>query len=156
MRRECNYVCVVYVYVAAFYNEGMSMAAIAAYVRQLREAQGISRDRLGEMVGTAGNNIWRIEDQGQEPRGGLLILIIEALRGSFDDAVALLRDDVGEDEGRRRAMARLTVAQQARINAFTSGQGAEEAADAADLIRSDPELRRAILRLADAMRDEPR
>lgn len=52
------------------------MAAIAAYVRQLRDAQDISRSRLAELVGTSDNNIWRIEEQGQEPRGGLLLLII--------------------------------------------------------------------------------
>lgn len=121
----------------------MGMAAIAAYVRQLRDAQDISRSRLAELVGTSDNNIWRIEEQGQEPRGGLLLLIIQALHGSIDDAASLLRADADESEGRQRAMTRLS-----NRHAIDSERGTA----LAERILTDPDLRDALIRVADSLR----
>lgn len=119
------------------------MPAIAAYVRQLRDAQDISRSRLAEIVGTTDNNIWRIEEQGQEPRGGLLLLIVRALNGSLDDAAELLRDDATENEGRRRAMTRLSSKSEIET---------ERSLALAQRVLSDPDLRDALIRVADGLR----
>jgi transcriptional regulator with XRE-family HTH domain len=71
----------------------MGMNGVAAYLRVLREDQGLSREKLAEMIGVAGNTIWRIEDGRQEPGGAILLNLIATLRGSYEDVRRLLSDN---------------------------------------------------------------
>jgi transcriptional regulator with XRE-family HTH domain len=128
----------------------MGMVAIAAYVRQLRDAQGISREHLADMVGTSGNNIWRIEEKGQEPRGGLLLLIVQALKGSLDDTALLLREDASEEHARHLARERL-AAEYRQINDMVTNP--DTAAIAHKRVH-DPNFWTAVERAAQSLADD--
>lgn len=69
------------------------MNGVAAYLRVLREDRGLSREKLAELVGVAGNTIWRIEDGRQEPGGAILLNLIATLRGNYEDVRRLLSDN---------------------------------------------------------------
>lgn len=60
------------------------MKAVGAYLRALRESQGLSQGKLAEMVGVAGNTIWRIEAGKQEPRADALAAILTAVHGRIE------------------------------------------------------------------------
>lgn len=68
------------------------MRAVGAYLRALRAQQGISQGRLTELVGVAGNTIWRIEAGDQEPRAGQFAAILTALHGRIEDIQRLITD----------------------------------------------------------------
>jgi transcriptional regulator with XRE-family HTH domain len=73
------------------------MVNVATYLTTLRAAKGYSRSRLAELVGTTEMSILRIEKQGQEPGGPLLVRLIEVLGGSWDVVTRLVKADDGED-----------------------------------------------------------
>ena len=129
------------------------MTGMGTYIRTLREGQGITRAWVAERVGTSDTSVYRIEKGDQAPATVLLIGIVNAIRGSFEDVEELLRNDGAKAEkGKSLAESRLTLTQQARITAVQDEIGVDNAAEAATLIQNDPALRKAILRLADAMR----
>lgn len=132
------------------------MAGVGAYFRTLREKQGITRAWVADHSGTSETSLYRIELGKQKPGLEIMLGIIDAVHGSISDVRALLGDkNAREPEGLARAERYLSESQQAKIAAFQEEIGVENAAAAADLVLRDPELRRAILRLADAMRDAP-
>lgn len=73
------------------------MVNVATYLTTLRAAKGLSRARLAEMVGATEMSILRIEKQGQEPGGPLLVRLIDVLGGSWDVITRLVKVDDGED-----------------------------------------------------------
>lgn len=77
----------------------MDMSGVGAYIRTLREKQGITRSWVAEQVKTSETSLYRIELGKQAPATALLIGIVKAVRGSFDDVEMLLRNDGGESDG---------------------------------------------------------
>lgn len=73
------------------------MVNVSTYLTTLRAAKGLSRARLADMVGTTEMSILRIEKQGQEPGGPLLVRLIEVLNGSWDVVTRLVKADDSED-----------------------------------------------------------
>lgn len=69
------------------------MLAVGAYLRALRSQQGLSQGKLAELVGVAGNTIWRIEAGDQEPRAGQLAALLTALHGRIEDIQNLITDN---------------------------------------------------------------
>lgn len=69
------------------------MANVAGYLMTLRQSKRLSRAKLAERVGTTEMSILRIETQGQEPSGSLLVRLIDALGGSWDIVTRLIADD---------------------------------------------------------------
>jgi transcriptional regulator with XRE-family HTH domain len=72
--------------------EVMNMIATGAYLRALREAQGLSQGRLAELVRVTVNTIWRVEAGQQEPKTTLIVNLLAALSGRAEDLALLLND----------------------------------------------------------------
>lgn len=73
----------------------MSMKHVARYIRELRDAQGMSRDELAGDLAEMGievttTSIYRIEEKGQRPGGELLIALVVGVRGSLEDVRRLI------------------------------------------------------------------
>lgn len=84
------------------------MKAVGAYLETLREARGLSRVWVAEKAGTNDTSVYRVERRGQAAGPKILIGIVRAVRGSFDDVDELLReDDTPETVGRHLAEVRL-------------------------------------------------
>lgn len=79
------------------------MRAVGAYLGTLREGRKISRQALAASVGTSVSQLFRIEEEGQETRGSLLIAIVAALRGKLDDVMTLMLDKNATAEDGARA-----------------------------------------------------
>ena len=81
----------------------MSLPALGAYLKRLREDAGLSRLGLSKLVNTSDSQIIRIE-QGQETRGSLLAKIIKVLNANPEDVVNLLvSSDYTAEDGVYRA-----------------------------------------------------
>lgn len=83
------------------------MVTVAAYLADLRTSRKISRARLAEMVGTTEMSILRIEKQGQEPSGALLVRLVAALGASWE-VITKLVDSPDDEASRVAAIAALT------------------------------------------------
>jgi transcriptional regulator with XRE-family HTH domain len=126
----------------------MGMTSVAAYLRVLREQRGLSREKLAEMIDTSGNTIWRIEDGRQEPGGALLLNLIAAVRGSYEDVRRLLAEDNGgEAAGRELAELRVSRAEFAKIEELRTVLGNERLAEFVARLSAEPDLLDAIDRL---------
>jgi|GEM_PF-1758717 len=126
----------------------MSMTAVSSYLRVLREDRGLSREKLGEMIDVAGNTIWRIEDGRQEPGGAILLNLVRAVRGSYEDVRRLLSDDAADElKGRELAQARLGQANFAKLEELHAILGDEVLVDLVQRLADDPDLVDAINRL---------
>lgn len=101
----------------------MSLVALGAYLRRLREAPGMSRLSLSRKVKASDSLLLRIED-GAETRGSLLAAIIRALNADADDVVDLLLDDTAiAQDGINRANRRLEWLRQEALVATSKGNG---------------------------------
>jgi transcriptional regulator with XRE-family HTH domain len=99
--------------------EGMNMLAVGAYLRALRSHQGLSQGKLAELVGVAGNTIWRIEAGEQEPRAGQLAALLTALHGRIEDIQRLITDSAATAaDGEELAGRILTLAERDSILAL--------------------------------------
>lgn len=123
------------------------MTAVGGYLRALREGQHISRTGLAGQLEVDPATLWRIEEGKQEPSGSLLLNLIAAIRGSYEDVRRLLADhDAGEEAGRQMAELRLSQGQIAQIDAVIDEMGLDEAQILADRLMSDPAFRESIVR----------
>lgn len=68
----------------------MGLDAFGAYVKALRAQHDMSQGRLAELVGVAGNTIWRIEAGRQEPQTEQLAALLTILGGRIKDVRELL------------------------------------------------------------------
>lgn len=75
-----------------------------AYLRALRDAQGLTQEGLAEMIGTIGNTISKIE-LGKQVSQRILIKLLGVLHGTVDDWLDL--EGASADEGMRRANERI-------------------------------------------------
>ena len=131
------------------------MAAVGQYIRALREGQHISRTGLASQLEVDATTLWRIEEGKQEPSGSLLVNLVTAVRGSFDDIHRLLNSkSIDEDESRRVAAARLSRADLSRLAAIREEPANYSIVSLAEKVSTDPELRRAFVQIVDAIRDQ--
>jgi DNA-binding XRE family transcriptional regulator len=127
----------------------MSMTGVGAYIRTLREKQGITRAWLAEQVDTSDTSLYRIENGQQQPGLELMLGIIQHVRGSVGDIRHLLRDEnAREDEGRQLAEIRLSESQLALIDNHIDEIGQNAAQALADRLMNDPAFRQSIVRAA--------
>ncbi len=130
------------------------MIAAGAYLRTLRESQEVSRSTLAERLGTSETNIYRIEEEGQEPKGGLLLGFLNEVRGSGADFLRLLFDTKADEvAGRELAQTRLTPAEFARHEELKQLLGNERVAELTVRLMAEPDLVDAIDRLTGRGRD---
>lgn len=69
----------------------MGLEAFGAYVKALRTEHKMSQGRLAELVGVAGNTIYRIEAGRQEPQTEQLAALLTILGGRIRDVRELLQ-----------------------------------------------------------------
>jgi len=74
------------------------MLATGAYLRTLRELQGISQGKLADRIGVATNTVWRIESGKQEPKTLQIVNLLAELAGRAADVAKLINDPVATPE----------------------------------------------------------
>lgn len=80
----------------------MSMEAVGAYLRELRESRGKSAVAIAEAIGTSQTHIWRIEQgKTQSIRAEMLFSFVQSVSGSLDDVQNLLMNPAAtSDDGK--------------------------------------------------------
>lgn len=127
------------------------MIAAGAYLRVLREAKGLSRAEMADRLGATETNLWRIEEDGQEPKAGLLLGFINEVRGSAIDFYRLLADtNAGDEVGRELAHMRLSRPETEKIEQLREALGDDALAEAAAILAADPGLVDALGRIGSA------
>jgi transcriptional regulator with XRE-family HTH domain len=87
----------------------MSIDATGEYLRVLRDARKMSRNALGQKIGTDHSLIERIEKGQTDTRGSLLLRILHTLEGSPEQLMQLMvNPDATQEDGRRLAEEWLT------------------------------------------------
>ena len=66
--------------------------AVGAYLRYLREAQGLQAVDIAEKIGTDQTQVWRIEKWKSDTRSSLLFKYIRAVNGDANDVEILLNN----------------------------------------------------------------
>lgn len=133
------------------------MTAAGAYLRTLREARGFSRAEIADRLGATETNLWRIEEDGQEPRVGLFLGFIREVRGSVADFRRLLFDEHATDvAGRELAHLRLSRMELDQIEELRDLLGDEALVEVTSIFASDPGLIEALGRIGGAFADSRR
>jgi transcriptional regulator with XRE-family HTH domain len=81
----------------------MGMVAASAYLQTLREGRKVSRAKLAAQLGVSEMSIWRIEEEGQEPKAEFFMALVKALGGDPNHLLRLLTEDATQEEGERLA-----------------------------------------------------
>lgn len=114
----------------------MSLEAAGAYLRTLREHQGLSRVQVADAAGTSESQLVRIEGGKQDPRGSLWFAIASVLQGSTEQLSELLTTrTLKADDGRRIAEDWLTRDQRRTIEQISSRHGNERVREAVRSLR---------------------
>lgn len=113
------------------------MAAVGEYIRALREGQHITRTGLADQLDVDTTTLWRVEEGKQEPSGPLLISLVSAVRGSFEDVQQLVATKGNGSKGKELAELRLQQVIGRGVDAAISQIGRDEAADLAERLE-DP------------------
>ncbi len=77
---------------------GMSMQAVGAYLKRLREGKGLSRDQVAHQIGTNNVQVFRIETGAIDTRGSLLLRFVHVVEGNPDEVLRLLLELGDKDE----------------------------------------------------------
>jgi transcriptional regulator with XRE-family HTH domain len=86
----------------------MGLEAFGAYVKALRTQHKMSQGKLAELVGVAGNTIYRIEAGRQEPQTEQLAALLTILGGRIRDVRELLQTGATATKARKLAQDALT------------------------------------------------
>jgi transcriptional regulator with XRE-family HTH domain len=82
--------------------------AVGAYLRYLREAQGLQAVDIAEKIGTDQTQVWRIEKWKSDTRSTLLFKYIRAVNGDANDVEMLINNrDATKLDGETFAKLRL-------------------------------------------------
>lgn len=109
------------------------MIAASAYFRVLREHHGLSRAKLAGELDVSEMNIWRLEEEAQEPKAELLTALVRRLKARWEDVEALLANPLATAaDGRQRADNLIAMASQ------MSDQELDEAIALFEGLRNDP------------------
>lgn len=85
------------------------MEAVATYFRVLREGRSYTRAKLAAELGVSEMTIWRLEEEGQEPKAAFLTGLIRTLQARWQDIEHLFRADATPEDGHRLAQEWLQV-----------------------------------------------
>lgn len=107
----------------------MSAEAAGAYLRLLRNQQGLTQTALAERLKVAGNTIWRIEAGQQQPGGDLLAALLSLLKGSSEYYHTLLQDKQATKDD---------AARYAKMAQSMTDEELERAVDLFRRLRNDP------------------
>lgn len=69
----------------------MAKLTLGSWVRQRREAAGLTREQLAAKAGTSTSTVTRLERHSQAPKAPALVGIATALEVSVDDLLALVQ-----------------------------------------------------------------
>ncbi|GAB4197776.1 MAG: hypothetical protein OHK0022_16340 [Roseiflexaceae bacterium] len=133
----------------------MRMFGGAAYLRRLRERQKISRAKLAATVSTTENTIWRVETNLQEPGGVMLLDIVHALGGNWQDLYELVHNKASNEEGIARADAWLVQSAHLREQGLSAAPSSDQLAVLIESLRAEQagsNTNPAMERLLEAMR----
>jgi transcriptional regulator with XRE-family HTH domain len=82
--------------------------AVGAYLRYLREAQGLQATDIAEQIDTNQTQVWRIEHWKSDTRSTLLFKLIRAVGGDVNDVEMLIHNpDATKSDGEALAKLRL-------------------------------------------------
>lgn len=83
-------------------------AAVGAYLKYLREAQGLKATEVAERIGTNQAQVWRIDNWQSDTRSSLLFRYILAVNGDANDVAMLINNrDATQEDGIMLAKLRL-------------------------------------------------
>jgi transcriptional regulator with XRE-family HTH domain len=84
--------------------------AVGAYIRYLREAQGMQATEIAEKIGTDLTQIWRVEKWKSDTRSTLLFKLIYAVGGDASDVGMLINNpNATKSDGEALAKLRLEL-----------------------------------------------
>jgi hypothetical protein len=84
--------------------------AVGAYLRFLREAQGLAATVVAEKTGTNQSQIWRIDNWRHDVRGTLIFAYIRAVNGDANDVALLISNPKATiSDGETLAKLRLAI-----------------------------------------------
>lgn len=81
------------------YTGGMTMEAVGAYIREMREGRNESRASVAHVVGTHESQLVRIEKGQQDARGSLLLAIVHHVGGDTNIVFELMAPDKTAKDG---------------------------------------------------------
>jgi DNA-binding XRE family transcriptional regulator len=82
--------------------------AVGAYLRYLREAQGMQATEVAEKIGTDQTQIWRVEKWKSDTRSTLLFKYVRAVGGDANDVEMLINNpNATKSDGEALAKLRL-------------------------------------------------
>lgn len=108
------------------------MEAAAAYLRAMRDHAGFSRGKLAAELGVSEMSIWRIEEDGQEPKAELFTRFVSTVRARWEDIEALMANPAATEEDGRR------LADMAHAAAQMTDEELDEAIGLFESLKSDP------------------
>ena len=98
-----------------------NMIATGAYIWQLRETAGLTRDEVAYISGTNNVQVMRIEKGQIDTRGSLLLAIVKNLNGSAEHIAQLLLDkNATAEQGRTLAQEWLADSHKRTISLINS------------------------------------
>lgn len=134
------------------------MNAVTAYIRQLRKDRHMSRAKVAMLAGVSENTVYRVERNEQEPSGPLLVKLVAAVRGHFDDASQLVLDaDADESVGIERARQWLSGSQQSDITQLMQAVPSDQVTEAIAILeelQSDPQKMDRLIGYGQRLREE--
>lgn len=84
--------------------------AVGAYLRSLRELQGLQAVDVAEKIGTGQTQLWRIDNWKSDTRSSLLFKYIQAVKGDANDVALLINNaDATETDGEVLAKLRFSL-----------------------------------------------
>jgi transcriptional regulator with XRE-family HTH domain len=84
--------------------------AVGAYLRYLREAQGLKATEVAEKIGTNQSQVWRIDNWQSDTRSSLLFRYIRAVNGDANDVEMLINNrEATQSDGITLAKLRLGI-----------------------------------------------
>lgn len=116
------------------------MIAAGAYLKALRTKTGLSQGKLAELIGVAGNTIWRIEAGKQEPGGGQLAALLTTLHGRVEDFQALIIDQKATAEDAERLAKQAQEARQQLLAFAENDDGRRRLLERIAQLTTDPAL----------------
>lgn len=125
------------------------MIAASTYFRVLRDSRGLSRAKLASVLDVSEMTIWRLEEEGQEPKAELLTGLVRTLKARWEDVEALLVNPLATAaDGQQRADNLIAMASQ------MSDQELDEAIALFEGLRSDPKALSRWLGYGERLREE--
>lgn len=95
-------------------------AAVGAYLRFLRESEGLTVGEIASKVGIDPSQIWRIESGKTDTRGSFLFKFIAAVNGDPNDVALLIGNlDATKEDGETVARLRKKIVSQNISSLFT-------------------------------------